>query len=894
MERERVHELARRVLHEPKGRREEFLRAESGGDEVLRRAVEAHLRELESVTLAPSVGTGTPIGREPSPAIGDGWRGGADESSGEPRSFGNYRLLSLLGEGGMGVVYLAEQARTRRRVALKLVRAGLASPRVLRRFELEVQALGRLEHPNIARIFEAGTAETATGAQPFFAMEFVKGASITEHAALNRLSIADRLRLMIEVCAAVQHAHLKGVIHRDLKPGNVLVTDEGRVKVLDFGVARLSEGDASATMATQAGQMVGTLPYMSPEQLLADPDSVDTRSDVYSLGVILYEMLTGCLPHDFSSRSLADAVKTATEESPVSPRAHNPHLSGEVGLITMKALERERDRRYQSPAELAEDIQRFLDDEPIRATAPSRWYLARKFAKRNRALVVGTIAVGAALTAGLVGTAWQAVVTARERDRAVAAEARAERERAVARREERVSSATNTFLQTMLTSADPEQAQGREVTVREVVDIAASSIGTELQDQPVVEGRLRKTLGATYRSLGAYDKAMEQLDRSVALLSEHAGADRLETLHARRERSAVRTELAQLDEAETEAREVVATLEKVYGPEYSETVRARLDLARIAAERGDMKAGEALLREMLPTAERVLGREDATVLTARHNLGTCLKDQGRLEEAEQVLRGVLADRRRVQGDSHPETLFTINALATTLARRGNAAESESLLREVLASRRAVLGENHPGTILVKQNLVALITPQGRLDEAEVLAREVLEGSTEVFGAEHARTMMAVNSMAYILEDRGRLDEAEPLYRRALEIVRRTSGMAHPETFTPLNNLASILQRKGNLSESQRLFDELVRGAEAALTSDHYLTAVFKSNYGDCLREMKRFEEAEAQLLAAQATLSEKLGAGHARTVKNAGRLRKLYEEWGKSDKAAEWTPATGE
>lgn len=884
MDRDQVRELARRVLHEPREKRDEALRAVVNGDEGLRRAIEAHLRELDSVTIAPTGGASMPRIDAGAPFASVGGEAGA-------KKFGNYRLLSLLGEGGMGVVYLAEQARTRQRVALKLVRAGLASPRVLRRFDLEMQALGRLEHPNIGRIFEAGTSESDLGPQPFFAMEFVQGAPITEHSSSRSLGVDARLRLMQQVCAAVQHAHVKGVVHRDLKPGNVLVTDDGQVKVLDFGVARLSEADASQTMATQAGQMVGTLPYMSPEQLLADPDSVDSRSDVYSLGVILYELMTGCLPHDFSSRSLADAVRTATQEAPISPRAHNPHLSGEIGLIALKALERDRDRRYQTPAELAEDIERFLNDEPVRAQPPGKWYLARKFMKRNRALVAGACAVGVALTAGLIGTAWQAVAATRERDRAIAAEERAERQSALARREEQVSRATSTFLQTMLTSADPEQAQGREVTVREVVDIAAASIGAELKDQPEVEGRLRKTLGATYRSLGAYERAIEQLDRSVELLSEHAGAESLETLHSRRERSAVRTELSRLDEAEAEATEVVSAFERTQGKEHAETVRARLDLARIAVERGDMKAGEAILREMLPIAERVLGPDDSTTLTARHNLGTCLKDQGRLEEAEEVLRRVLSDRRRVQGDSHPETLFSINALATTLARRGKSEESERLLREVLATRTLVLGETHPSTILVKQNIVALITPQGRLDEAEALARQVLEGCESVFGPDHARTMTAVNSMAYILEDRGRLDEAEPLYRRALAIVRATSGMAHPETFTPLNNLASLLQRRGSLEESLALFDELARGSEAALTSKHYLAAIFSSNYGDCLRAAKSYERAEQRLLSAQSTLSESLGPAHARTAKNAARLVALYEEWGRPEEAVKWRPA---
>ena len=305
-----------------------------------------------------------------------------------PARIGRYRIVRLIGEGGMGAVYEAEQDHPRRTVALKVIKPGLASPELLRRFAQEAQALGRLQHPGIAQIYDAGTADTGYGSQPYFAMEFIRGVSLRDYAASHHLGLRDRLALMVKVCDAVHHAHQRGLIHRDLKPGNIIVDETGQPKILDFGVARVTDSDTQATMATDVGQLVGTLNYMSPEQVLADPLDIDTRSDVYALGVILYELLSGRLPYQISKR-LHEAMQTIREEDPSRLSMIDRRYRGDIETIAAKALEKDKTRRYSSAAELAADITHYLKDEPIVAQPPTTGYQLRKFARRHTAVVAG-------------------------------------------------------------------------------------------------------------------------------------------------------------------------------------------------------------------------------------------------------------------------------------------------------------------------------------------------------------------------------------------------------------------------------------------------------------------------------------------------------------------------
>jgi eukaryotic-like serine/threonine-protein kinase len=365
------------------------------------------------------------------------WTGAAD-SQPVPSRIGRYRILRRVGEGGMGVVYEAEQDQPRRTVALKVIKAALAGPELLHRFERESQVLGRLQHPGIAQVYEAGTADTGFGPQPYFAMEFIAGVGLLEYVAAQRLNTRRRLELMIQICEAVNHAHQRGIIHRDLKPGNILVDAAGQPKVLDFGVARLADKDEPGAHWTNSGELVGTLAYMSPEQALADPLEIDTRSDVYSLGIILFELLAGRLPYQIG-RQLPETVRTIREAEPASLGSVSRAYRGDIETIASRALEKERGRRYSSAAELAADLRCYLKDEPIMARRPSTVYRARKFVRRHKALVVGTASVFAVLVAGIIESTAETERTRRagqaalrERDRATAAEQAANRQRDLA------------------------------------------------------------------------------------------------------------------------------------------------------------------------------------------------------------------------------------------------------------------------------------------------------------------------------------------------------------------------------------------------------------------------------------------------------------------------------
>ena len=433
-----------------------------------------------------------------------------------PDQIGRYRIVRLLGEGGMGAVFEAEQDRPRRTVALKVIKSTCASPTLLNRFELESQALARLHHACIAQVYEAGTADSGTGPQPYFAMEFIaNGQTLTEYAKQRSLTAEQRLNMMAGVCDGVQHAHQRGIIHRDLKPGNILVDEHGQPKILDFGVARVTDSDTHATRQTDVGQLVGTLAYMSPEQALADPLDLDVRSDVYALGIVLYELLAGKPPYILSPK-LDEALRTIREQDPAPLTSVNRVFKGDIETIVGKALEKDKRRRYASAADLAGDIRRYLKHEPILARPATTSYQLRKFAQRNKALVLGVAAVLLVLAAGVIASTWQAV-------RARSAEVQALKEAAN-------SKAVNQFLQDMLASADPfankrGAARGRDLTVVQAVTQAIRKLDDgALKDQPLVEAAARRTIGETLTNLGDINGGEVQIRKALALRRAHLPA----------------------------------------------------------------------------------------------------------------------------------------------------------------------------------------------------------------------------------------------------------------------------------------------------------------------------------------------------------------------------------
>lgn len=795
--------------------------------------------------------------------------GGASELGGVglTGSVGPFRLIDELGRGGMGVVYRAEQSSPRRTVALKVMRAGLSSDTAAARFEREARVLGMLRHPGIAQIYQAGTAEVAgvggSGGDlvPYFAMELVSGEPVTRHADRMDLNVEGRLRLLAEIADAVHHAHTKGVIHRDLKPGNILVDERGRVKVLDFGIARLvddeADGDFREQTLSRTGQLIGTVSYMSPEQVGGALDDLDTRSDVYTLGVIGYQLLSGEMPYETEGKSVVETARVIAEREAKPLAAVNSRLSGDVATIIGKALEKDRARRYQSADELAKDIGRFLRDEPIAARPPSTMYVLGKFAKRHRPLVIGASLALVALVAGVIATSTLAVVATRQRERA---DARTE-----------VALQINEFLRTMLESADPTIAQGRELTVREVVDKAASDIDSASLD-PEVEADVRYTLGKTYSLLGAYEPAEAMARAAIELYSSIEGLEPRFLLSAQRQLGYVLSESGRPVEAEAVARAAHEELEALYGPRDPDVLAARSEIARSVIDQGRVDEGVAMLREIEADASLALGPDSEVAMTLLHNLSSAVGVAGDLRESVEINERVLQRRLESLGETHPDTITSMNNLATTLVRLGEYDRAERMMREVLAHRRQILGDNHRSTATAMQNLAGLLLKQGRLDEAEPLVREALEISRERLGESHTVTLSAMNQLAYLLEDREKLDEAEAMFRETIRILERSAGRDHPEMFAPVNNLASLLVKMGRAEEAAPMYRDLLGRVEAVVGSEHYFLAIFRSNYGECLTALGQRDAAVEELTEAVRVLDKTLGAEHERTVKARARL----------------------
>ncbi len=867
----RASELVQRAMSLPVASRAGFLEHETKDDPPLSDAVRVLVAERESATIA---GSEERLFEEPTRERAEHLRGiGEAESASPAVSFGRYRLIRVLGEGGMGVVHLAEQDRPKRLIALKVIRPGFVTPAMLRRFEFESAVLAKLSHPGIAQVFDAGTVERGMGPEPFFAMEYIEGRTLAEWAATE--TVEARIRLFRRVCSAVSHAHQRGIIHRDLKPANILVTTAGDPKILDFGVARAMEGEdrPASTLATMAGQLVGTLPYMSPEQVSGAGDAVDVRSDVYTLGLILFELLSGRSPRDLRNKTVPEAVRAIGEEDPERLSRLAPVLRGDLDTIVAKALERSPDARYQSAADLSEDLRRHLEHEPILARRPSLVYQLRKFAQRRRGLVAAIGAAATIFAAGVAGTIWQAVEATKGR-------ALAERESSRARQEAEIAAEINDFLSGMLASADPENALGKEPTISELVDRAALDIDRRFDDKPRTEAALRDTIGRTLRGVGRLEDAHRQYVEVVRLFEELEGSEGRNTLTARRNLCSVLGDRGMFKEAEELMRSVIETSTRVYGAKDPETLIARGELGRVMHESGNMAEAERLYRESLVACLPILGERDRAVMTMFANLGVVLKDTGKFDEAVEMLEKATSLRTEVLGRDHPDTLSALNGLGTALQRAGRFDEAAGFFEEGLAARRRVFGPKHPATMTAAMNLGQAYVVAGKLDRGEPLLREAYEVWKETLGESHPKMLIAMNALGFVAEDTGRPEEAEKWYRRVVELRRSSAGGNDPETWGAMNNLAMFLQHKGDFAAALEQFDELMTLTRERLPDDHYLSAIFRNNYGDCLREAGQIEKARAELTSSLASLEKALGASHARTEKARARLKLLEEQNG--------------
>lgn len=849
---------------------------------------------------------------------------------------GPFKLLEKLGEGGMGVVYRAEQDEpVRRRVAVKVIRAGMDSAQVVARFDQERQALALMDHPNIARVLDAGA--TPDG-RPYFAMELVEGASITRHCDQNHLSIDERIALFVPVCQAVQHAHQKGIIHRDLKPSNVIVTvyDAKPIpKVIDFGVAKaISTHHLERTAFTESGQIVGTMEYMAPEQAEMSPNAagdVDTRADIYSLGVLLYELLTGSPP--FSPRQLREAglgemlriIKevepskpstkiTGAEDLPnvaanrrLDPQKLVRRVSGELDWITMKCLEKDRSRRYETANGLASDLQRFLADEPVQACPPTARYRLLKFVRRHRVAVLAASLISVSLVGGFIGT-MVGLWNARQQHAAVlAAQAREsqakqrEKERADAEGQERQrataaeaeSNAIVEFLRGDLLGQAGSKAQvdrhfkpNPNLTVREALDRAAATAGKKFKDRPVLEAAIRKTLGDSYLQLGIYEKAIEQLRIAAELQTKFLGEQNKLTVETQYSLAFSLRGAQQLDEAITLLEQVLAARRHELGENDPTTLITLETLAVVYRDAGRIAEAAKILEQVRVGKLQTLGAEHPSTLVTLHNLATMYLDANQPQKAIESLEQVYQTKVKVLGAENPDTLPALQNLAVAYWKAQQLDQSIPRFEECLAIHRKVFGDEHPQTLAAMANLGVNYRDAGQFDQAIERLEQVRRA-----GAGQPSLAWVGRELLIAYDKAGKREQAITLNKELLNESIKSIPADSPQRASALADAGVNLIRLRAWSDAEILLRECLAIREKREPNE-WRTFSTQAYLGESLLGQEKFSEAEPLLLQGHAGLSQR-ETSIPPTLKNrlpeiAARLVQLYEAWGKPDDADKW------
>lgn len=847
---------------------------------------------------------------------------GGIEAGGLPKTIGKYRILGKLGEGGMGVVYEAEQSEPRRIVALKVIRGGAAQDEAhVRMFQREVETLARLKHPGIGGIYESGRTEEG---RHWFAMELVRGPDLSAYLAgrpgkINRQELEHRLRLAARIAEAVHYAHQRGVVHRDLKPSNIIVTGERsnatspglpEVKILDFGLARLTDEDLpAAETLTVAGAIKGTLPYMSPEQAKGDSALVDVRTDVYALGVVLYEMLTGRRPYDVARASLLEAVRVICEQLPQSMAASWPgerRLDADVETIVFKALEKEPDRRYGSAAALAEDLGRYLNSLPIMARPPSVAYQVRKFARRHRPLVAAAAASSLAVLGGLLVS--------------TALYYRAERERAGAQ-------AVAGFLSSMLEGVGAQVAQGRDTALlREILAQTTARIGRELGAEPEIEARLRDVMGNAYFQVTDFDQAQAQWDRALDLYRKVRGENHMDSAVQYSNLGLLAEARSDYPGAEQKFRRALEIARRS-GADDPRTPQFAARLANQFVNQARYEEARALLEDALAGQRKIFKGGHADLAVTLNTLGNTYQYLGRLEEAEKNYREALAMHREVLGDKHPFVVTDLVNLAFLLDKRGQLAEAEAVFRDALARNRVLYPGGHEGTSICLGGLSSLLQRAGKYSEAEPLAREAVAMNETIYGPRSAIYARSLDSLGVLLAAKGEESAADEAQTKALEVRRQVFGPRHPDvasslnnlgmrkldagrfalaeeligqaveiqvaaagadsasSLTLMNNLARAREGRGDLAGAEKLFREVIDRRRRVLGHDNVYVAVSEYYLSRLLRDDGRPAGAEPLAREAAAIVTKALGEKHVQTTIMRLELAEVLTARGKLDEA---------
>jgi len=922
----RIEDLYQAAVAQPPERRAEFIEQACPGDPQLRAEVESLLKDAGESTSF--LGDLLPF------APGEAAAGAV---------IGVYHLLEPIGRGGMGEVWLAEQKQpVRRRVALKLIKAGMDTREVVARFESERRALALMDHPAIARVFDAGS--TPHG-RPYFAMEYVTGMPITHYCDQRKLTVRQRLELFVLVCDGVQHAHQKAIVHRDLKPSNILVGElDGKPapRIIDFGVAKATAQRLTAdTTLTRVGAIIGTPGYMSPEQADSAGVDVDTRTDVYSLGVVLYELLVGALPLDFRGtpadqflhrlreedapppstrlRTLGDRTGSTARNRGVDGPTLARHLRGDLDAIALKALEKDRSRRYATPSELAADIGRYLRHEPVLARPASTGYRAWKYVRRHRLGVAFAAVLAILLVAGLAATSWMALRASRA---------------------EREAEAVNSFLQNDLLAqagaskqSNPGTKPDPDLKVRTALDRAAARVAGKFDRQPEVEAAIRDTIGQTYVDLGLFPEARTQLQRALELRRRVLGPKNAKTLISLSHVGRVAYLQGKYPEAEALHKQALAMQSRVLGSDDPETLASMHSLAVDYVAQGKWAQGEALQNEALKLRRRVLGPEHPDTLRTMGGLAANYYEQGKYDQAVALYNQTLGIQRRVLGPEHPETLASMHNLATVYIDQGKYADAETLYSQTLEVRRRVLGLQHPETLTSMGNLAFVYIEQGKYAQAETLQHLTLETQRHVLGPEHPDTLISATLLGEVYCEQGKYAQAGALFTQNLEIQRRVLGPGHPYTLTTLADIASLYRRERKFALAETNATQVLATSRKALGNEHWFTMVAMSDLalvyqlqekfaqseplareavetyrkqqpddwqryraesllGASLAGQKKYAEAEPLLLAGYQGMTarkDKIAVPDRYHLDRAHEwLVQLYTAWGKPDKAAEW------
>jgi serine/threonine protein kinase/tetratricopeptide (TPR) repeat protein len=828
---------------------------------------------------------------------------------------GPYKLLQRIGEGGMGAVYLAEQEQpVRRRIALKIIKPGMDSEQVIARFEAERQALALMDHPNIARVLDAGT--TVSG-RPYFVMELVHGVPITHYSNDAQLTPRARLELFVPVCQAIQHAHQKGVIHRDIKPSNVLVTlYDGRPvpKIIDFGIAKAVDERLTERMRlTQDGLIVGTLEYMSPEQAEMSALGIDTRSDIYSLGVLLYELLTGSTPLErerLREAGYVEILRRIKDEEPPKPSARLSELKatlatvsaqrgtepgklrksvrGEIDWIVMKALEKDRTRRYETANAFARDIGRYLEGDPVEACPPSAGYRLRRYACKHRAALAAVAAFATLLVLGAVLSTWQAIVATR-------AEVRAKAESVKAGRAAAEAQAVLSFFQDrVLAAARPEGQEGglgKDVTIRVALDAAEPKIATAFREQPTVEASVRGVLGTTYHFLGEPAQAIRQLTRALELRSAQLGSDHPDTLLTRNHLALAYRDAGRWDRAIPLLERTLEIESTRLGAEDPRTLLTQNDLALSYRDVGQLDRAIALFEPTLAARSATLGPDHPDTLLTQQNLAMAYREAGRWDRAIALFERTLAAQTARLGPDHPFTLLTRNNLAPAYLAVGQVDRAIALLEQTLAARVAKLGADHPSTLSSQNNLALAYQAAGRLDQAIALFEQTLAARAAKHGADHPRTLTTQYDLANAYETQGDSVRAESMLQGLLATQKKILGAEHPDVGQTLSALGQSLLKQRKWAEAEPPLREGLAILTAKRPEDWSRFNV-QSRLGGSLLGQAKYAEAEPLLLtgyeglkAHEATIP---APSKSLLIEAGARVIRLYEDWGKAVKARQW------